>query len=583
MKRKQHHLIILIRTITILILIPGFVACSKKAIPSKTTPVKKELSSKDFQNYNYLFSEALKEKVLGNIQKAGRYYTECLKINPQSDASMYELSILYSMGGDYKLGLQYGNMAMRTDPGNLWYQLNMANLYHTVEMNDSSIAVYERIRKKFPERTDLYFNLANIYKESGKHKEALHVFSEIEKQYGYQPNIALLREEIYEEQKNYGKAEEELDKLIQLFPGEIKYKILLAELYYKKGDTKAAENEYDKIEYLDPGNRHLLLSRITFYRKTNDYDEAFRLIDTLIDNQRVNPETKVQLVISLLTNPEEINKYPDEIFTRVEVLKKMYPDEIRYYALLGDFYVKIENYQKASEEFKAFIAKDKSNYRVWEQLLFIENVLGNTDELYTLSNEAMSFFNTAPVLYFFHGLACTGLNKYEEAKDVLLKGITFAGSNKELVMQFYSLLGETYKNLGKNSLSDQAFDNALEIDPENLLVLNNYSYYLSLRGQNLKKALKMSSTTVKAEPNNSTYLDTYGWILFKLKKYQEALKYLKRAIENDESPSGEILEHYGDVLSQTGKKDEAVKYWSKALNFSENKAVLNKKIENAAK
>ena len=250
--------------------------------------------------------------------------------------------------------------------------------------------------------------------------------------------------------------------------------------------------------------------------------------------------------------------------------------------MLGDFYVKIENYQKASVEFRAFIEKDKTNYRVWEQLLFIENLLGNTDKLYILSNEAMSFFQNAPVLYFFHAIACTEMKRYEEALEILKKGISFAGGNKELMMQFYSLLGEAYKNVGKNVLSDQAFENALEIDPENILVLNNYSYYLSLRGQNLKKALKMSGITIKAEPNNSTYLDTYGWILFKLKKYQDALKYLKKAIENDESPSGEILEHYGDVLYKTGKKEEAVKYWSDALNYSDNKDKLKKKIDNVS-
>ena len=583
MSREQYHILRILKVITFLFLLVGFVGCSKKAVPTKTSPVKKELSGKDFQNYNYLFSEALKEKVLGNIQKAAKYYTECLKINRQSDASMYELSTLYSMAGDYHLGLQYGSMAMKTDPDNLWYQLNMANLYHTVEMNDSSIAVYERIRKKYPERTDLYFTLANIYKESGKYKEALNIFEDIEKQYGYQANIALLKEEIYEEQNNFDKAEKELEKLITTYPMEMKYQILLAELFYKKGNNEAAEKQYDIIEAIDPENNLLLLSKISFYRKTNNYEKAFRLIDTLIVSKQVNPEIKVQLVVSLLTNPEEINKYPDQIFERVDTLKNMYPDEIRYYALLGDFYVKIENYQKASEEFMAYIEKDKSNYRVWEQLLFIENLLGNTDQLYSLSKEAMSLFNNAPVIYFFNGIACTMMERYDEALEVLAKGITFAGDNRELIMQYYSLLGETYKNLGKNVLSDQAFDNALEIDPENLLVLNNYSYYLSLRGQELKKALKMSSITVKAEPNNSTYLDTYGWILFKLNKNQESLKYLKRAMENDEDPSGEILEHYGDVLYKMEKNDEAIKYWTEALNFSDKKDNLKKKIENAAK
>jgi tetratricopeptide (TPR) repeat protein len=561
----------------------GFISCSKKTIPQATQIKQKELSGKDLQNYNYLFSEALKEKIFGNIQKAVTYYTQCLKINPQSDASMYELSNLYSMAGEYKLGIRYGRMAVKADPDNIWYQLNLANLYHTVEMNDSSIAVYENIREKYPERTDLYFNLGNIYKESGEFKKALKVFNDIEEQYGFQPNIALMREEIYERQGDFSKAEKETNRLIKTFPEDMKYRVLLAELYFKQDKNQDAEAVYEYIEKTEPGNSMALMSRISYYRKINNYKEAFRLIDTVIVREKIHQEAKIQLMISLLTNPEEVNKYADDIYKRVEDLKNKYPGETRYYALLGDFYVKTENYQKAAEEFKAFIEKDQTNYRVWEQLLYIENMLGNTEELYLLSKNAMSLFRTAPIVYFFNGIACTELKKYDEALGVLQKGITFAGDNRELIMQYYSLLGETYKNLGKNELSDQAFENALEIDPKNLLVLNNYSYYLSLRDQNLKKALKMSSVTIKAEPNNSTYLDTYGWILYKLKKYPEALKYLKKAMENDSDPSGEILDHYGDALSKMGKNDEAVKYWEKALKYSEKKMELQKKIDNVKK
>ena len=145
------------------------------------------------------------------------------------------------------------------------------------------------------------------------------------------------------------------------------------------------------------------------------------------------------------------------------------------------------------------------------------------------------------------------------------------------------MLGETYRNLNENELSDKEFDNALNLDPENLPVLNNYSYYLSLRDSDLKKALKMSSVTVKAEPLNATYLDTYGWILHKLGKNQEASKYLKKAVENDEAPSGEILQHYGDVLILLGKSEEALMYYREALKYLGDTKELEKKIKRSEK
>ena len=145
------------------------------------------------------------------------------------------------------------------------------------------------------------------------------------------------------------------------------------------------------------------------------------------------------------------------------------------------------------------------------------------------------------------------------------------------------MLGETYRNLKDDNSSDKAFEAALKLDPNNLLVLNNYSYYLSLREEDLKRALEMSSITVKAEPENATYLDTYGWILHKLGRNQEALKYLKKAIVNDEAPSGEILNHYGDVLSLLGKSEEAIEYYNEALKYSLEKEEIEKKIQRIEK
>ena len=561
----------------------GLTSCSKKVVPEKSDRAPKVLTNKDYQNYTYLFSEALKQKILGNIEKSVSYYDQCLKINPASDAAMFELSNLYSLAGEYTLGMKYGVMATKADPENLWYKLHLANLYRAVNMNDSSIVIYEDILREHPEKTDLYFNLGNIYKENGYNEKALKVFDEIEKQYGFQPNISIIKVEIYEEDQNFDRAEEEMKKVITAFSEETKYYILLAELYYKQGKNSEAVSAYDKANSLDKDNDLVLLSKIGFFRNSKNYDQMFLLLDTAISRKTIDIETKIQLMFSYLADPEDISKNSEEILARLIELQKLYPEEIRINALIADYYVKIENYQKASEELRNYLKKDKTNYMVWEQLLFVENTLRNPQDLYDISKEALTLFRTAPILYFFNGLACTELNKYEEAKKVLLEGIKYAKDNKALLVQYYSMLGETFRNLKKNELSDQAFEDALYLDPENLLVLNNYSYYLSLRETNLKKALKMSAKCVKAEPLNATYLDTYGWILHKLGKHQEALKYLKKAIDNDETPSGEILDHYGDVLFEFDKKDEAVKSWKEAIKNGGDKKEIEKKIKRSEK
>ena len=567
----------------LVIIFLSIISCSKKVIPEKTEGKPTVLSGKDYQNYTYLFSEALKQKLLGNIQKSVSYYDQCLKINPASDAAMFELSNLYSLAGEYEIGLKYGIMATNTDTENVWYKLHLANLYRAVNMNDSTIAIYEDILSQHPEKADLYFNLGNIYKENGYIKKALKVFDDIEEQYGFQPDISVLKAEIYESDRKFDKAEEEYKRIIQAYPDEPKYYILLAELYYKQDKNDKAKEAYEKVNMLDKENDFAILSKIGFYRKNGEYDKAFSLVDTVIIRNTINLDTKIQLMFSFLASPKEVAGNTEQILSRLLKLQEMNPNEIRMNALIADYYVKVENYQNASEELKNYLSKDKSNYVIWEQLLFVENILRNSQELYDISKEALTLYRSAPILYFFNGVACTELNKYEEAKRVFEKGIEFVGDNKPLLVQYYSMLGETYRNLNDDNSSDKAFEEALKLDPKNLLVLNNYSYYLSLREEDLKKALEMSSITVKAEPENATYLDTYGWILHKLGRNQEATKYLKKAIDNDEAPSGEILDHYGDVLLLLGKSGEAIKYYKEALKYSLDKEEIEKKIRQIEK
>jgi tetratricopeptide (TPR) repeat protein len=107
---------------------------------------------------------------------------------------------------------------------------------------------------------------------------------------------------------------------------------------------------------------------------------------------------------------------------------------------------------------------------------------------------------------------------------------------------------------------------------DNIGCLNNYAYYLSVKGVQLNKAEEMSLRTVKKEPNNATYLDTYAWILFKLHRYSEAKEYIDRTLENDPDSSFVMLEHAGDIYYQAGHKEKAVEFWQKALDSYDEEA-----------
>ena len=109
-------------------------------------------------------------------------------------------------------------------------------------------------------------------------------------------------------------------------------------------------------------------------------------------------------------------------------------------------------------------------------------------------------------------------------------------------------------------------------------MLNNYAYYLSVRKENLEKAKEMSFKCNKLEQNNGTYQDTYAWILYELKDYENAKQWMLKSLKNGSDISAVVVEHYGDILYKLGDIEEAIIQWKKAKNLGGVSKNLNKKI-----
>src|SRR5690606_7922703 len=146
----------------------------------------------------------------------------------------------------------------------------------------------------------------------------------------------------------------------------------------------------------------------------------------------------------------------------------------------------------------------------------------------------------------------------------------------ELETQFNLQLGDAYNSLKQYEKSNKAYEAVLETDPSNVHVLNNYSYFLSVRNQDLPKAREMAEKLVKIAPEESTYLDTYAWVLYKMKDYETAKTYLEKALQTTQD--GTVIEHYGDVLFQLGNKEEALAQWQKAKKAGGASDLIDKKI-----
>ncbi|MCK5346291.1 MAG: tetratricopeptide repeat protein, partial [Candidatus Heimdallarchaeota archaeon] len=263
----------------------------------------------------------------------------------------------------------------------------------------------------------------------------------------------------------------------------------------------------------------------------------------------------------------------------IKDLEEQYPEDFRVNTAKADFLTKTEQYEEALKTYELVLEKQKGNYYIWEQTIFIENILEKHQAVYDRCDEALSYFNDKPLLYLLKGNSAMQLNKNKEAIRILDKGLGLAKNNIPLTVQFYSFLAEAWRNEKNYEKSDSYFEQALQMEPDNMLILNNYGYYLSIRGEKLDAAEKMSRKTIEAEPENSTYLDTYAWILFKSGDIEKARDYMEKAIQYGGANDPDILEHYGDILMELGQKKEAKKYWTKAIDAGSTSEEIKSKLD----
>ncbi|MBK5283889.1 MAG: tetratricopeptide repeat protein [Bacteroidia bacterium] len=194
----------------------------------------------------------------------------------------------------------------------------------------------------------------------------------------------------------------------------------------------------------------------------------------------------------------------------------------------------------------------------------LDEELRDWDGLIADSEDALNKFPNQPLPYLFSGEAKIQKKKYSDGIASLNAGLKLVVDDKKMEASFYSTLGDAYHQMKEHAKSDENYDKALEIDSKNATVLNNYGYYLSLRGERLAKADSMSKLSNVIVPDNASYEDTYAWILFKEKKYEDAKMWLEKALSHGGDKNATILEHMGDVIFRLGKTGEALDYWIKA-------------------
>ncbi len=526
----------------------------------------------------HFFSQGINQKIAGENDKAIASFQQALNANPVDHASMYELSALFAGVSRMDEAISYMKQAIELESTNKWYKIRLAQLYKFTGDYESTARIYRELLLEQPESTEYFGELSSALLLLEKYDEAIEVFNQIETQIGVNEMLSLQKQQIYLSLDQPDKATAEVEKLAETFPFEPRYQAMLAEIYMGTNKKLKAHKAYERIRELDPDDPYVHVSLSEYYRQEGDLEKAFQELLIALRNPALDIDMKVQ-VLSFWFQGAEINTgIHSKAIAIAEALIQTHPESPRGYQILGDVLMDEKEYDGANDNYIQALEIDSSNYVIWENLLFTDLNLQDFDALQKHSKRCISLFPVLPLPYLFNGIACYQNEKYEEALKSFDDGRKFVVGNDRLLGEFYNYTGEVQQKLGNFSASALAYDKALIINPDNATVLNNYAYYLSLRNEQLEKALEMAKKANEIDPLNLSNIDTYAWVYYKLGRFDDALRWIEKAISSDEKPSGTILEHYGDILFRLKRTDEALDWWKKAKTAGECSENIDQKI-----
>jgi tetratricopeptide (TPR) repeat protein len=540
---------------------------------------KTELVEQKQKEFEYLFVEALKQKMFGNAQKAIQLLSSCLEIDPNSSAAMFELANIHAVNNDFTSASLLLEKAISLNPDNKWYKLLLAQIYQQTKKFSEAADIYAGLLIEEPENLEYIYMKAALLASSQRFDEAIAAYNLMEKETGINEQISVAKQQIFVQSGNVDKAFEEINRLIENNPDEAKYYGLLADLYQRQGDKENALLNYQKIKELDPENGFVHFSLANYYLENNELEKSFAETKKGFESPSVDIQTKLQLYFMLTANPGQSKLSEEQQTELVQILLTKHADNELVYNVYAEVLIKQNKLAEARTELLKSVEINANDYVIWERIMFIDNDLQDWEGLYQHTQKVVELFPNQPQGYFFNALACVQLERFDEAVKISDEGLDYVVDNPQLEANFLMLKGESIYKSDNKQEAFKIFDKAVEIDPNNHLTLNNYAYYLSIDGTNLDKAERMSGKVVERFPDNSTYLDTHAWVLFKKGEYTLAKFYMESAIKNGGEENAVLREHFGDILFKAGKVEEALENWKKAKELGSDSKTLDQKIK----
>ena len=553
----------------------------KGVVPSEEEIV---LSVGDQRKYEYYFLEAVRLEQQGRYDEAFEMLQHCLAICPKAPSALYKTANYHFVLNQKDKAAEALLGAVEGAPDNYWYRQTLASYYQSNREYDKAIATIEEMQQLFPKRNgELLPALVGLYNHTGQYDKVVDALTRLELIAGKSEVVSMEKMRNYLLMGNKEGAFSEMEALASEYPENMYYRVVLAEVYMDHGRIAEAEPLLQSVLAEDPDYGPAKITLAEYYRQQADTVRYQAMADSVMMSDDVVDDVKVRLMAQLIKAQAD-SAWVMSLFERAIARPQRT-------AKLGHLCVQyMLSLEQPEERVRPILLRmlevEPDHVPARSQLLAYAAMRDDMEEVVEICSAGIDYNPEVLEYYYYKGI---GLYHFMGRPDEALATYSQAirqvtkESNMEMVSDIFTAMGDIHYEQHRPQDAYLCYDSALVYNPSNVLVLNNYAYFLAEEGHDLEKAEQMSRRSIEAEQDNATYLDTYAWVLYKLGRYAEALTYIERALAAEDTPSDVLYEHAGDICRQLGDMPQARLYWREALDLQRKAGRVDKQLEKKIK
>jgi tetratricopeptide (TPR) repeat protein len=544
-------------------------------------PAAAQTGNNDAGRYDRFFIDAMLQRQKGNNDAAFDLLKHCVHIRPEAPEAYFFLAQYYMSLKQNDKAIECFKKAADLEPDNSTYLETLAKAYVTNDNDSLAIGTLEKIVEKETGRIDILEMLVQLYQNRADYGNTIKTLDRLETLEGKNERLTYAKSEIYSLTGDKKAAINEMKKLADQYPNDLNYRGMYGDALLMNGREKEAFDIYTGILKAEPDNYRAQLSMRAYYKQKDMAADADSMTMQLLLNKNTGDDARVYIMRQEIAESENGGGDSTKILRLFDRMMAQ-PQASTDIAILYATYMSLKKMpqEKIEAVLEKVLAQTPDNAAARLQLVAYAWQRDDLDRVIELCKAARQYNPDEMAFYYYEGMAHFRKDDNDSALNAFQNGISVIGehSDPDIVSDFYAVMGDLLYEKGRAAEAYAAYDSCLQWKDDNIGCLNNYAYYLSVNGDSLDKAEKMSYRTVKAEPKNATYLDTYAWILFMQGRYAEAKIYIDQAVQNDSDSSAVILEHAGDIHAKAGDIDGAVELWARAAAKDPANKLLARKI-----